>query len=193
MAELQVQLHHLEPHAILCGGLKTFQWPDVPVVAVETHGSNVFQRSRVAGAVQRLERCKTLAGSLVSHQLSATAFELSLSHPVIPFAVSDPMAANASQLFADDHQMMVEPACGAILSLIYSGVIRDVVPNLQPDSHIVVILTGRNDITIGKLNDFQLKYANPPTIVKSGSEIYMRLANDSELMGDGTKDTPSPV
>ncbi|KAJ1990730.1 catabolic L-serine/threonine dehydratase [Dimargaris cristalligena] len=196
MAELQVQLHHLEPHAILCGvggggllagllqGLKTFQWPDVPVVAVETHGSNVFQRSRVAGAVQRLERCKTLAGSLVSRQLSATAFELSLSHPVIPFAVSDPMAANASQLFA---------ACGAILSLIYSGVIRDVVPNLQPDSHIVVILTGRNDITIGKLNDFQLKYANPPTIVKSGSEIYMRLANDSELMGDGTKDTPSPV
>ncbi|KAJ1909296.1 catabolic L-serine/threonine dehydratase, partial [Tieghemiomyces parasiticus] len=192
LPEIKLQIHHRPPDALLCGvggggllaglirGLQAFGWTDVPVVAVETHGSNVFQTCRVNGERAPLSTYKTLATSLGSRYLAAHAFNLSTSHPVIPFAVSDPMAANATQLFADDHQAMVEPACGAVLSLLYSGVIRDVLPDLQPSSHIVVILAGGADITVDMLYQYKLKHSNPPTIVKSGSEIYMRLTTDPE-------------
>ncbi|KAJ1655812.1 catabolic L-serine/threonine dehydratase [Dispira simplex] len=191
--ELTHQLPDGSPDALLCGvggggllagiimGLQEHCWSKVPVFAVETHGSNVFQTSRVNGELRPLPKCETLASSLRSKYLSPRAFELSASHPVIPIAISDAMAANASQQFADQHQMMVEPACGAVLSLLYSGVIRDMIPNLQPSSHVVVILAGGIDISVDMLHEFKSRYSNPPTIVKSGAEIYLRLANESDL------------
>ncbi|KAJ1978998.1 catabolic L-serine/threonine dehydratase [Dimargaris xerosporica] len=192
VSEIKLQLGHQPPEGILLGvggggllagvlqGLDAHQWNQVPAIAVETHGSNAFQSSRVSGQVQTLDACKTLASSLRSKRVTLAAISQSTSHPVIPFSVSDPMAANACRLFADEHRFMVEPACGAVLSLIYSGVIRDVIPNLDSSSNIVIILAGGMDITVEQLNEFRCKYSNPPIIVKSGSEIYMRLANDTD-------------
>ncbi|KAJ1976903.1 catabolic L-serine/threonine dehydratase [Dimargaris verticillata] len=188
ISEIKLQLGHQPPEGILLGvggggllagvlqGLDAHQWNQVPAIAVETHGSNAFQSSRVSGQVQTLDACKTLASGLRSKRVTLAAINQSTSHPVIPFSVSDPMAANACQLFA---------ACGAVLSLIYSGVIRDVIPNLEPSSNIVVILAGGLDITVEQLNEFRCKYSNPPIIVKSGSEIYMRLASDADASKSG--------
>ncbi|KAJ1970155.1 catabolic L-serine/threonine dehydratase [Dispira parvispora] len=203
--ELTHQLPDGSPDALLCGvggggllagiimGLQEHSWNKVPVFAVETHGSNVFQTSRVNGELRSLTKCETLASSLRSKTLSSRAFELSAAHPVIPIAISDAMAANACQQFADQHQMMVEPACGAVLSLLYSGVIRDMIPNLQPSSHVVVVLAGGIDVSVDMLHEFKLRYSNPPTIVKSGAEIYLRLANESEMAASNDTDASGKV
>ena len=81
-------------------GLQEVEWKEVPVIAVETHGSNSFQSSVVAGKVVSLPKTSTIASSLAVKSVSSKSLELSLAHPVVPFAVSDAMAADAVRLFA---------------------------------------------------------------------------------------------
>lgn len=81
-------------------GLQQVGWKQVPVIAVETHGSNAFQAAVVTGCLVHLPKTSTLASSLEAKSVCAKTLELSLIHPVVPFAVSDAMSANAVRLFA---------------------------------------------------------------------------------------------
>lgn len=85
-------------------GLQSIGWKNVPVIAVETHGSNAFQASVVAGKLVTLPNISTIASGLASSTVSSKSLELSLVHPVVPFAVSDAMAADAVRLFAGKTQ-----------------------------------------------------------------------------------------
>ncbi|KAI9303788.1 tryptophan synthase beta subunit-like PLP-dependent enzyme, partial [Cunninghamella echinulata] len=110
--ELKTQLLDNPPAAIICPvgsggllngvilGLQEVGWKQVPVIAVETHGSNAFQAAVVAGKLVHLTKSSTLATSLEAKTVCAKTLELSLIHPVVPFAVSDAMAANSVRLFA---------------------------------------------------------------------------------------------
>lgn len=110
--ELKAQLQDNIPAAIICPvggggllngvitGLQEVDWKEVPVIAVETHGSNSFQASVVAGKLVTLPKITTIASSLASETVCAKSLELSLIHPVVPFAVSDPMAADSVRQFA---------------------------------------------------------------------------------------------
>lgn len=116
MQELKTQLHDGPPAAIICPvggggllngvitGLQEIGWKEVPVIAVETHGSNAFQASVVAGKLVTLPKLTTIASSLAAKSVSSKSLELSLAHPVVPFAVSDGMAADAVRLFAGKWQ-----------------------------------------------------------------------------------------
>lgn len=79
---------------------------------------------------------------------------------------------------------MVEPACGAALSLCYTQVIRDILPSLSENSDIVVIATGGSDIFLDDLDAFRRKYANPPIVVKSGSEVFLKLGDSLSSIAD---------
>ncbi|KAG2177180.1 hypothetical protein INT43_007837 [Umbelopsis isabellina] len=194
--ELKTQLRGEPPAAIICPvggggllngiitGLQQVGWKQVPVIAVETHGSNSFQAAVVAGKLVTLPKSKTIAKSLSVRTISSKSLELSLDHPVVPFAVSDAMAADAVRHFADDHKTMVEPACGAALSLCYTQVIRDILPSLSENSDIVVIATGGSDIFLDDLDAFRRKYANPPIVVKSGSEVFLKLGDSLSSIAD---------
>lgn len=110
--ELKAQLGDNPPAAIVCPvggggllngvimGLQEVGWKEVPVIAVETHGSNAFQASVVAGKLVTLPKISTIASGLASKTISSKSLELSLVHPVVPFAVSDAMTADAVRLFA---------------------------------------------------------------------------------------------
>ncbi|KAI7866438.1 tryptophan synthase beta subunit-like PLP-dependent enzyme [Spinellus fusiger] len=110
--ELKAQLQNTPPAAIICPvggggllngvimGLQQIDWKQVPVIAVETHGSNSFQSAVVAGKMVTLPRLTTIASSLAVKSVSSKSLELSLVHPVVPFAVSDAMAADAVRIFA---------------------------------------------------------------------------------------------
>ncbi len=58
----------------------------------------------------------------------------------------------AALQFADDHRVLVEPACGAPLSLIY-----DQLSLLQKFSSILVIVCGGSGVTRTLLNTWQEK------------------------------------
>lgn len=119
--ELKAQLQDNPPAAIICPvggggllngviiGLQEVDWKEVPVIAVETHGSNAFQASVVAGKLVNLQKITTIASSLASETVCAKSLELSLIHPVVPFAVSDAMAADAVRQFAGKKQFCLGP------------------------------------------------------------------------------------
>jgi L-serine/L-threonine ammonia-lyase len=109
---------------LLCGvleGLKRHGLESVTVAAVETEGTASLATSLREGRLVTLERIAGVARSLGAKTVAQKAFEWSRERPVRPVVVSDAAAAQACVAFADDHRCLVEPACGASLSLAYSA------------------------------------------------------------------------
>ena len=107
---------------LLCGvleGLHRNNWRDIPVIAVETEGAASLYKSVSAGRLITLDEVKTVASSLGAKQVASQAFKWTQNHQVIPHLVTDAAAVGACLKFADDYRVLVEPACGASLSLAY--------------------------------------------------------------------------
>lgn len=71
-------------------------------------------------------------------------------HPIDSVIVSDKEAVNACLNFADDFRVIVEPACGAALSLIY-----DKAHILENYSSVLMIVCGGAGVTIQQLLTWQ--------------------------------------
>lgn len=125
---------------LLCGvveGLRRNGWGEVPVIAVETEGAASFARSVEAGVRVELPAITSIATSLGARQVCEQAFLWSREHPVRNVVVSDRAAVMACNRFLDDHRMVVEPACGASLAIVY-----DKAPALEAFEAILVIVCG---------------------------------------------------
>lgn len=107
---------------LLCGvveGLHRNNWHDVPVIAVETQGAASFRAAAEAGAPVELERISSIATSLGAKRVCDQASRYHDIHPIESVIVSDREALDACERFLLDHRVLVEPACGAALSLAY--------------------------------------------------------------------------
>jgi L-serine/L-threonine ammonia-lyase len=104
----------------LVEGLHQVGWPDVPVLAVETEGAASFAASVRAGRLVTLDAIRSIAVTLGARRVAAAALEWTQRHPITPWVVSDRTALDACLRFADEHRLLVEPACGAALSAAYS-------------------------------------------------------------------------
>lgn len=107
---------------LLCGvveGLRRQGWADVPILAVETAGAESLHRSLRAGERVELAEITSVAASLGAKRVCENAYRLAREHPVQSVVVSDLEAVEACERFLDDHQLVVEPACGAALALPY--------------------------------------------------------------------------
>ncbi|CDO70689.1 hypothetical protein BN946_scf184798.g4 [Trametes cinnabarina] len=181
--EIKRQLPHgTKPDAIFCsvggGGLaagimdgcKIVGWDDVPLVTVETHGSNCFYQSLslndgpFAGEVSsrsvpegtRPERCeeykvtiahlatlRSKATSLGASSPSAAAVRKALERKggVRSVCISDEMAMQAALNFAEDHKTLVELACSATIAPAYKPTIfSKLVPESKSNKRAIVVL-----------------------------------------------------
>jgi L-serine/L-threonine ammonia-lyase len=134
---------------LLCGiieGLERHGWHDIPIVAVETEGTASLASSISAGKLVTLDRISGVATSLGAKRVGTRAFEYTKTNHVIPFVVSDASAIDACLQFSRDHRILVEPACGASLSVVYekAEVIRTA-------HSVLVIVCGGIGVSIEKL------------------------------------------
>lgn len=109
---------------LLCGiaqGLHAACRSDIAVVTAETVGADSFNQSVQSGRLVELERISSVATSLGAKKVAAKALEVSGQFTVAPRVVTDQEALDACLQFADDHRVVVEPACGAALALAYKG------------------------------------------------------------------------
>jgi L-serine/L-threonine ammonia-lyase len=137
---------------LLCGvleGMERHGWFDVPVFSVETEGAASFAKSVKAGELITLDRINTVATSLGVKRIASKLFEWSEKRLITPLVVSDYAAVSACNKFLDDHRVLVEPACGAVLSVIYDG---DKFSLLAEKKSILVIVCGGVGISIDRLN-----------------------------------------
>lgn len=89
------------------------------VFAVETEGAASFAAAKKAGRVVTLDKISTVASSL--GVLSVTPATLISSIKTVSVTVTDQEAVKACLQFAEDFKaknLLVEPACGAALSLV---------------------------------------------------------------------------
>jgi L-serine/L-threonine ammonia-lyase len=134
---------------LFCGiveGLRRNGWSDVPVVAVETPGTASLHRSLEAGERIVLPAIEGVATSLGAKQVCDRAFTLAREHPVVSVLVDDRAAVAACLRFADDHRLVVEPACGAALALAYART-----PVVERYERVLVIVCGGATATIAQL------------------------------------------
>ncbi|KAF9174576.1 hypothetical protein BGX21_000587 [Mortierella sp. AD011] len=194
--EIKMQLGGVVPDAIICcvggGGLmngvilgcQEAGWGKVPILAVETHGANSFQQSVLAGELVTLPKITSIATTLGAKRVSSKSLELSLIHPVVPFAVSDAMAASACWNFLDDHRFLVEPSCGASLSIAYTpALLSNIFPNLNQDSNVVMIVCGGSNVHLDQLNQYKEMFGaegqQASIAVRSGDQILLKMTTDA--------------
>lgn len=118
-------------------GLHRAGWTDTPVIAVETHGAASFAAAVEAGEPVTLDAIDTIALTMGAKRVCDASMAWVGRHDIRPVQVSDRAAADAVRAFLDDHRVLVEPSCGAALSLAY-----DRAPILEGLGPVLVIVCG---------------------------------------------------
>jgi len=144
------------PDAIVCSvggggllngimlGLDRHGWADkVTVLALETEGADCLSRSLQAGSQVTMQEITSIARSLGASRVSDKTWDLVQQYPNIHSVVlRDADAARACVRFAEEQKMIVEPACGVCLAMLYDGLLGELIPGLGPESRVVVIVCG---------------------------------------------------
>ena len=136
---------------LLCGvvaGLKEVGWSDTTVLAVETEGADSFSAAVSAGRLVTLPAITSIASTLGAMRVTEQALEWAARHPIRPVVVSDADAVRACLHYLDDMRVLVEPACGAALSLIYSHSKR-----LAGFETVLMVVCGGAGITLDELQE----------------------------------------
>lgn len=137
---------------LLCGvveGLHRNGWQDIPVLAVETEGTASLHAALQAGHPVELAAVRGVATSLGARRVCDQALTWAHSHPIQSLLVSDPAALGACEQFLSDHRVLVEPACGAALSVVYDGH-----PVLDAYSKLAIIVCGGATTTIDQIRQW---------------------------------------
>jgi len=150
---------------LLCGvveGLRRNAWADLPVIAVETEGAASFAQSVAAGYRVELPAITSIATSLGARQICEQAFSWSKKHPIRSVVVPDWAAVSACQRFLIDHRIVVEPACGASLAVVYESA-----PELEQSTSVLVIVCGGVTTTVEQLQQWARQYMHNPSLQRS--------------------------
>ncbi|XP_067556792.1 serine dehydratase-like isoform X2 [Pseudorca crassidens] len=135
-------------------GLAEVGWQHVPIIAMETQGAHCFNAAVKAGRLVTLPDITSVAKCLGARTVAAQALACTKEFKVFSEVVEDVEAVSAVQRFLDDERMLVEPACGAALAAIYSGLLGRLQAEgrLHPSpASVVVIVCGGNNIDSGEL------------------------------------------
>lgn len=150
---------------LFCGmiqGLKDVGWTDVPIIAMETVGADCFNAAIKAGRVVTLDDITSEAKCLGAKTVCKQAFEYSQCSEltVISEVVTDQQALEAVEIFLDEERVLVELACGAALSAVYSGLIgrlQDEGRLPTPLGPLLVIVCGGSSVDMKQLANLKHK------------------------------------
>jgi L-serine/L-threonine ammonia-lyase len=143
---------------LLCGlleGLHQVGWKEVPIVTVETEGAASFAKSVQAGELITLDTITSVATTLGARRVTPQALAWTRRHTITPWIVTDGAAIRACLRFADEHRVLVEPACGAALSAVY-----DRAAPLEGHQPVVVIVCGGAGVSLKLLEDWKNQVAD---------------------------------
>ncbi|NXI94136.1 SDSL protein, partial [Psophia crepitans] len=135
-------------------GLHQVGWRDVPVLAAETWGAHSFHEALAAGRPVSLPAITSVAKSLGAKMVAARALECAQECQVISQVVEDSEAVRAVEQFLDDERMLVQPACGAALALLYTGRLQRLQREGRlrtPLGSVVVVVCGGSGIHVAQL------------------------------------------
>ena len=122
---------------------------NIPIYAIETEGTASLNKSMQEGKHICLSEVTGIATTLAAKQVCENAFVISQQTEVKGLTVTDQQAVSACLNFLDDHRTLVEPACGATLSVLYDQKL-----SFKSTDHILVIVCGGATITLEHLSQY---------------------------------------
>ncbi|MEW6705807.1 MAG: pyridoxal-phosphate dependent enzyme [Pseudomonadota bacterium] len=131
-------------------GLHAHGWRDVPVVAVETEGTDSLAQAVAAGRPVELPAITSIATTLGARRVCDRALACTREHDVRSVVVSDAQAVQACLDFAREQRVIVEPACGAALAVA----VQPEAPALRGAKDVLVIVCGGAGATHEQLMDW---------------------------------------
>jgi len=133
-------------------GLDKNNWKDVPILAVETEGAASFHHAINTGNPVQIEKITSVASTLGAKIICQNAYNLSKELSIQSVLVSDQDALVACKNFLNDHRILVEPACGASLSIAYQHAEK-----LKEFNNVLIVVCGGVTATIDQINDWSMK------------------------------------
>jgi L-serine/L-threonine ammonia-lyase len=130
-------------------GCRRHGWDHVPIFAVETRGAASLHAGMLAGHPVTLEEITSIATSLGAKRVCDRAIQWSKERPIHSVLVSDQSALAACDRFLLDHRVLVEPACGASLAVVYDGVTR-----LNSFRNVLVVVCGGATATVDQIRQW---------------------------------------
>ena len=174
------------PDAVICGvgggglfsgvmeGLDRNGWEDVPVIALETYGTDSLNQALKKKELKAptLPAITSRATCLGARAVCRQAFEYGHRKNVRSVVLEDAEAAMGCWRLADDERLLVELACGVNVALCYDGRLEKYLGRkLNADSKVVVIVCGGSNITVEELASYRKEYGHvEKTIPKNGEE-----------------------
>jgi L-serine/L-threonine ammonia-lyase len=170
--EISGQMASNKPDAIVCsvggggllngimGGLDRVGWTgDVQVLAAETKGADSLHRSLQEGELITLPKVTSIAKSLGIVRVPQQAFDVARhSKNVTSLVLEDAEAAMGCWRLADDERLIVEPACGVSVALVYDGRLRKLVKDFSPETKVVIVVCGGSKISLDILVEYKRLY-----------------------------------
>ena len=148
-------------------GLDRVGWNDVRIVAVETEGAASFAAAHAAGKVVKLDKISTVASSLGALSVTPAVLDQNSRAALLTqsLVVTDTEAVSACLQFASEQRFLIEPACGAGLSAIYSSRCRDILTaDTKKGANVVVIVCGGSVVSLDLLHMWREKYILSPSL-----------------------------
>lgn len=139
-------------------GLLTHQL-DIPIYAIETEGTASLNTSMQLGQHISLDRVTGIATTLAAKRVCEQAFKITQQQNIQGITVTDSDTVSACLKFLDDHRTLVEPACGATLSILYDQKV-----SFSPSDDVLVIVCGGASITYEQLSKYAQQFAEPVRI-----------------------------
>uniref|UniRef100_A0A674HNW1 L-serine deaminase n=1 Tax=Taeniopygia guttata TaxID=59729 RepID=A0A674HNW1_TAEGU len=145
-------------------GLQQVGWQDVPIIAAETRGAHSFHEALQAGQLVTLPAITSVATGLGARTVAARALQCARECPVLSQVVEDTEAVRAVEQFLDEERMLVEPACGAALAVLYSGRLQRLQSEgrlRSPLSSVLLVLCGGSNIHTAQLRALKSRLGLP--------------------------------
>ncbi|WVW85941.1 hypothetical protein I302_107979 [Kwoniella bestiolae CBS 10118] len=133
---------------------KTETGTKTQVIGVETIGCESFSKAIKAQQLVTLPNITSIATSLGCTTVASKALEYGLRSSVHSTLVSDREAIEACIRFAEDHKVLVEPACGATLALVYSGRLSEVM-QLGREDRVVLVVCGGSNVSVEMMSEWR--------------------------------------
>lgn len=144
---------------LLCGVLEGCERQGVSpkVVAAETEGASSFGQAWAKGEVVTLAGITSVATSLGATSVTPVALERAKSHKgnFASAICTDAEAVEACVKFAEDHRILVEPACGAALAVAYSARLREKYLGDVVEGPIVLEVCGGSGVSVDLLTQWK--------------------------------------
>ncbi|KAJ6221551.1 hypothetical protein RDWZM_000096 [Blomia tropicalis] len=161
-------------------GVRRYNWQDsTKILSMETVGTHSFNACVKAGGVKaRLDKITSIVTCLGATEVcDQIVNDFNESRPpILSRLITDAEAIDACVQFANDHRMVVGPACGTAMAALYRGFVKrilnndeeeheaiydkvnNLVYNQNSDGPIVAIVCGGCEISFDTMNDLKKEF-----------------------------------